>query len=135
MTKEKMDRMYMLSMAPDVMDRMPESRRAWYETESEVRAGLRWGKRKAELMKWLRKEMGRRLTAREQHCLELYFFKAMNYEQIGSATNTVSSSAFRAVRRALRKLKSAAEADSSWRRPKRGRLRLTRRLREDGSPE
>lgn len=86
-------------------------RAAWYETEEEVEAGLAWGKRKAELLRWVRRRMGRKLTLRERRCVELYFFEGKTLREVGTLTGTTASSSHRAVRRALRKLQEAAVTD------------------------
>ena len=80
----------------------------WYETEAEIEAGLEWGRQKPRLLRWVRRQMGRRLTSRERRCLELYFFRNMTYQQVAAATGTDPSSAYRAVARSLRKLRRAA---------------------------
>ncbi len=98
----------------EFMEGIPEHRGAWYETPAEIEQQLEWGKRKAELMRWVRRQMERRLTPRERRCLELYYFENLNYEQVGRATNTHCSCAWRAVRRALDKLRAAAQQDTSW---------------------
>ncbi len=110
-------------MDPWVLDKFDRSAAAWYETEEEVRQGVRWGKRKAELLRWVRRHMEGRLTARERRCLELYYFRGMSYQELGEATGTHASSAFRAVKRSVRKLQQAAIEDPSWRRPSRTRRR------------
>ncbi len=103
----RMARQYPLQFYYDV----PERRGAWHETPVEIEAALRWGRRKARLLRWVRREMGRRLTPRERHCIEMYFFAAMSYEQIGRATGTHRSSACRAVERGLNRLRAAALED------------------------
>jgi RNA polymerase sigma factor (sigma-70 family) len=95
--------------SPDALTAFPYNRGAWYETEEEIQAGLAWGRRKAELMRWVRKQMNERLTARERRCIELYFFDNLTYREAGAATETNASSVYRAVQRSLRKLRRAAE--------------------------
>jgi DNA-directed RNA polymerase specialized sigma24 family protein len=98
-------------MSPEVLRHFPIEASAWHESEEEVAAGIAWGREKAVLIKWVRVQMGERLTKRERECLELYFFRNMTYRQVGLATSTNGSSAYRAVMRALRKLREAAVED------------------------
>ncbi len=101
---------FAIYLQPTTLEYFELKRAAWYETPAQIRAGIRWGKRKAELLQWVRREMGRRLTKRERWCIELYYFHALSYEEVGSITRTRPSSAFRAVRRAIRKLRAQAQA-------------------------
>ena len=80
----------------------------WYESQEDVEAGLRLGEEKAELMKWVRRQMGRRLTIRERRCIELYYFEGLTFREVGDRTGTNASSVFRAIKRAVRKLHTAA---------------------------
>jgi DNA-directed RNA polymerase specialized sigma24 family protein len=93
---------------PDYFTEMSTRRGPWHETEEEIEAGLAWGRRKAELLRWARREMGRRLTARERHCVELHFFRGLSCLEVAKATGTTISSAHRAIKRSLRKLRYAA---------------------------
>ena len=79
-----------------------------FETAEEVEKELAVGREKARLLRWVRRHMGRRLTRRERHCLELHYFEGLTYRQIGERTGTAPSSAYRAVKRSLRKLRMAA---------------------------
>ena len=87
----------------------------WSETPEEVAAGIEWGRRKRVLLRWVRKQLGARLTLRERRCLELYYFQGLTFSQVGERTGTDPSSSFRAVKRAVIKLKRAAEEDPAWR--------------------
>jgi DNA-directed RNA polymerase specialized sigma24 family protein len=93
---------------PDYFTGMSVRRGPWHETEEEIKAGLAWGRRKRELLRWVRREMGRRLTARERHCVELHFFCGLSCLEVAKATGTTISSAHRAIKRSLRKLRYAA---------------------------
>ncbi len=99
-----------------VFDELSHREGAWYETPDEVAAGLDWGRRRALLMRWVRRHMARRLTQRERRCIELYYLFGLNHRQVGAATGTAGSSACRAIARGLRKLRLAAEEDPTWRR-------------------
>ncbi len=134
MRKVDRESRHAIGVAPEVLGRLDEGCGAWYETEDEVQEGLAWGVRKAHMLRWVRRQMGRRLTSRERHCVELYFFYGMTYRQLGEATNTNVSSAYRAVARGLRKLRQAAREDSSWRcPPKRGRVLGTEQKRAEAA--
>ena len=63
------------------------------------------------LLAWVREQMHIALTPRECHCLELYYFRGMTYREAGAATGTNASSVYRAVKRSIRKLRNAAEAE------------------------
>ena len=114
---------------PHMLEKLDEARGAWYETGEEVEAGLEYGRRKAELLRWVRRQMGRRLTKREQTCVELYYFGGLPYTKVAENTNTSPSSACRAVQRSLRKLRQAASEDTSWRKWVPLRPRRRRRMR------
>jgi DNA-directed RNA polymerase specialized sigma24 family protein len=96
-------------MVPDFFKMLHIRRGMWYESPEEIEAGLEWGRRKARLLRWVRRQMRRRLTSREWKCIHLYFFRGMNYIEVGDATGTNAASAHRAVARSLRKLRVAAK--------------------------
>lgn len=88
---------------------------AWYEAPLEVKTALAWGRRKAELLRWVRRQMEKRLTDRERQCLAMYYFQNLNYLEIGRATRIHTSTVCRAIQRAVLKLRAAALEDPSWR--------------------
>ncbi len=114
------------SMNPLDLPKRAVEEGAWYESKEEIADKLAWGRRKAVLLRWVRLQMGRRLTARERHCIELVYFRGLSFRQAGAATGTRESSVHRATRRAIRKLRAAAneEGVTLWSGPK--RLRLVR---------
>lgn len=83
----------------------------WSETETEVAAGLAWGEEKARLLKWVRKQMRRRLTQKQRRCIELYYFEDLTFAEIGKKTGCAPSSACRSVHRGLKRLQAAAKLD------------------------
>ncbi len=99
------------SANPLFLMKIAGARRAWYETEDEVRAGIRWGKRKAELLKWIRGTMQRKLSARERRCIELYYLQGLSYAEAACVTGTNVTSVLRAVRRSVNKLRAIAELE------------------------
>jgi len=117
-------------MDPKVLKHFTTERAAWYESESEIKRGVEWGREKARLLRWVRKQMSERLSATERKCVELYYFQGRTYREAAAITGTNPSSVYRAVRRSVRKLRAAAEEDQIA--PKRGNRvrRLARRARE-----
>lgn len=95
-------------MSPDILKGFAIEQGAWYETQGEIEAGLRWGEEKARLLRWVRKQMTRRLTARERLYLELHFFEGLSFREAALRSGTNASSVHRGVTRALRKLRTAA---------------------------
>jgi RNA polymerase sigma factor (sigma-70 family) len=106
-SRRRADR-FAVSVSLDFLKRVGANRSFWYETEEEIEAGLEWGRQKDRLLRWVRRQMARRLSKRERRCVEMYFFKGMTYLEVANATGTDASSAHRAVARSLRKLRSAA---------------------------
>lgn len=104
-------------MTPDVLRYFSLEQGAWHETREEVEAGLAWGNEKAHLLRWVRKQMARKLTARERRCVELYYFEGLTYREAGQITQTNASSVYRAVKRGLRKLRTEAANGPQLRRP------------------
>lgn len=109
-------RRHLVFLDPNVLRIMVEERNGWHEFESEVKAGLRWGKRKARLLQWVRRRMLEVLTQRERECIELYYFRGKSFPIVAQLTGTNPSSVYRAVKRALRKLREAAREEGLLRR-------------------
>lgn len=107
-SRRRADR-FAVQMTPQFFKMLNIKRGMWYESPEEVAKGLEWGRRKAVLLRWVRRQMGRRLTARERNCLELYFFRGMTLLEVGEATRTSKAAACRAVARSFRKLRAAAQ--------------------------
>ncbi len=108
MIKKSRTRRIEVLLSPQVLQYFPTTRAAWYETPSEIEAGLAWGKEKARLLRWVRRQMARRLTQRECRCIELYFFNGLTYRDAAGRTKRNASSVYRGVQRAIRKLRRAA---------------------------
>ncbi|HIJ74466.1 MAG TPA: sigma-70 family RNA polymerase sigma factor [Candidatus Hydrogenedentes bacterium] len=108
MVSRNRPRRVMVPLSPEIMKGFDTTRSLWYETQEEIEAGLAWREGKAALLRWLCRQMRRRLTLRERRCLELYFFKNMNYREVAAVTGTNPSSVLRGVQRAMRKLRQAA---------------------------
>ncbi len=116
-----------IRLAPDLIDRMMIPRGLWSETPEEVEAAFAWAQRRDELLRWVRRHLGRRLTRRERRCLELRYFQGLTFQEIGNKTKMDASATSRAVKRALRKLQQATEEDPSWRKGAQQRKVRTRR--------
>ncbi len=99
---------YAIDVAPHEMHRFGVHQSPWHEELAEVHAKLAWGEAKQQLMAWVERQMALRLTARERHCIEMYYFESMTYREAAAKTNTNATSVLRAVRRGLKKLRQAA---------------------------
>ncbi|HNR29639.1 MAG TPA: sigma factor-like helix-turn-helix DNA-binding protein [Candidatus Hydrogenedentes bacterium] len=108
---------YIAFLSPDAFDETPAAHGLWHEAPEAVRAGLRWGRRKSELLRWVRQRMNDRLTAREQQCIELHYFHDKTFMAIAAITRTSASSSCRAVWRGIRKLRQAAVEEGLVRPP------------------
>jgi len=89
---------------PSFLENIGSTRALWYESPEDVEDGLAQGRERRRLLLRVRRAIRRCLTQREQKCLELHYFQAMTYRQIGELRGVNASSAQRAVRRGLRKL-------------------------------
>lgn len=105
--KRKMRRATVLSPGP--LGSAATEAGLWYESPEEVEEGLKRGRERVELLRWIRKQMGRKLTPRERHCLELYYFEGLSYREVGGLTGTSMATAHRDVARSLRKLRLCAK--------------------------
>lgn len=112
---------FMVTMSPEFF-RMANIRRGmWFETEEEIEAGLEWGRRKAELLRWVQRQMGRRLTEVERECVTLYFFRGMTFPEVARNMGISLISAHRNIERSLRKLRVTAQRSSHRKETKSGR--------------
>lgn len=102
-------------VSPHIIAVLRESRNVWFENNDEIEAGLDWGARKAALLRWVRLQMGRRLTKAERRCVELHYFAALNYSETAKKIGVRPCTVSRAIRRSLQKLRQAAKEDPSWR--------------------
>ncbi|MBI5095136.1 MAG: helix-turn-helix domain-containing protein [Candidatus Hydrogenedentes bacterium] len=82
----------------------------WFETRSEIRGKLRYGREKKRLLVWVRMEMLSGFSVLERQCVELYHFRGLSYREISEILGAHPSSVYRAVLRAVRKLRRRAEA-------------------------
>jgi DNA-directed RNA polymerase specialized sigma24 family protein len=91
-----------------IIERIALAQTPWYEDEEAIRHGLEWGRKKVRLLRWVESQMMLQLTLTERRCIELYYFKGLNYRQCGQLLGVNASSVYRAVQRGIRKLKIAA---------------------------
>jgi len=108
-------------VAPAKLDAVNEARSLWHETPGEIEDALEYGREKARLLRWVRRHMKSKLSARERRCVELLFFRGLTYREVAERTGTHPSVVHRAVQRGLVKLRRQL-AD----RRTRARLRVTR---------
>lgn len=80
----------------------------WHETKREIRDRLRWGRLKAERLRWVRSQMAQVLSLKERRCIRLYYFRGLTYRQIGEKLDVNVTSVYRAVNRGVQKLRQAA---------------------------
>lgn len=96
---------------PRLAEECPEEQGLWYETPGEIEAGLEWGRQKALLMQWVRRQMSRRLNKRERQALVLYYLRQRSYREVGAELGVSPSHAYRLVGEAVEKLRRAAAID------------------------
>lgn len=99
---------YEMSYDPVVLARTADSRGLWYETEEETVAARKDAEERALLLRWVRREMRRRLTPRERRFLEQHYFKAFSTREVGRRNGVNQSTVSRTLRQAVAKLRRAA---------------------------
>ena len=102
---------FKVNCCPSVMAEFTNEEGAWSEDKREVAAGLAWGREKERLLKWVRQQMRRRLTAKQRRAIELYYFKDLTYAEIGRRMGCSPSAACRSVHRGLERLRCAAKRE------------------------
>lgn len=103
---------FAVSMDPNVIQSFAQGQHAWHETEEEIEEGLAWGEEKEALLRWVRTQCERRLTAVERRALIQYYHRNLSYRQAAAQAGVNPTTIYRAVRRAVRKLKEAAEEEN-----------------------
>ncbi len=104
-----------LDYAPAAFDEMNMSRGLWFETELEIESAFERARDKALLLRWVRKEMRRRLNVRERRFVEQYYFQAMSMHDAARGQNTTPAAVSRSLRRAVHKLRAAAREEGGER--------------------
>tara|TARA_R110001592_G_scaffold133960_2_gene349500 strand:- start:635 stop:1036 length:402 start_codon:yes stop_codon:yes gene_type:complete len=102
---------FKMSCTPGIMESFGNGDNPWSEDEETVNEGLAWGEEKERLLKWVRKQMRRRLTEKQRTSIALYYFKDMTYVEIGKKMGCAPSSACRSVHRGIQRLREAARVD------------------------
>jgi RNA polymerase sigma factor (sigma-70 family) len=106
---------------PANFDFVGETDSPWHETAEEIEDALEYGKEKARLLKWVRRHMRSKLTARERRCVELLFFHGLSYREAAERTGIHPSVVHRSVQRGLVKLRRQLASRRTH-----SRLRVTR---------
>lgn len=91
-----------------VLQQLTLAQTPWHEDEEAIRRGLEWGRKKARMLRWVESQMVLRLSLTERRCIELYYFKGLNYRECAMVLGVNASSVYRGVQRGIRKLKEAA---------------------------
>jgi RNA polymerase sigma factor (sigma-70 family) len=106
-------------LGPFALSQFTNEDRAWFEAEAQRARSMELAQERARLMQWVRRQMKRRLTAKERAYVELHFIKGLSYREAGEEAGANASSVHRGVKRALRKLRVAAAEDGvGWRHPR-----------------
>ena len=97
-----------ITFDPAVIARVNRDKGIWHETASEVAQALEAAQERTLLLRWVRREMGRRLSPRESRFLEEHFFLARSAAAVARNSGVDRSTVARALRRAIVKLRQAA---------------------------
>jgi DNA-directed RNA polymerase specialized sigma24 family protein len=106
---------------PANFDFVDETDSPWHETPEDIQDALDYGCEKARLLKWVRRHMRSKLTARERRCVELLFFRGLSYRQAAERIGIHPSVVHRSVQRGLGKLRRQLATRRTH-----SRLRVTR---------
>ncbi len=124
MTAHRRQRGFGLRLHPAQLDEARAEGQWWHETDAEMAAGLFWGARRAVLLDWVRRRMRTRLDEAARRCVERYYFEGMSCRAVAARTGMSRSAVHRALRRGVRLLRAAAEAEGvTWERGGRPRRR------------
>jgi RNA polymerase sigma factor (sigma-70 family) len=84
-----------------------EQQGLWYESPEEVEAQLVQGGVRDARMRWVLRQMERRLEARERRCVEMHYLQDKTFREIAKELALPKSAVERIVRGAVAKLRSA----------------------------
>lgn len=98
-----------LAIEPAKLAKFSDEMGLWYESPQEIESKEQQTIDRALLLKWVRREMRRRLTPRERRFIEMHYFRAVVMEEVGRHHGVNKSTVSRTIQRAIRKLKQAAE--------------------------
>lgn len=91
----------------------------WHESPEEIAAGLAWGDRKSQLMRWIKRHMDGTLSRRQREVVELHLFRGMTFKEIARVTKTDRSTVHRAMQRSIVRLQRLwSQADDKPKGPK-----------------
>ena len=102
---------FKVNCAPEIIENYGNGAAPWQESAEDIDEGLAWGEEKARLLKWVRRQMRRRLTAKQRTAIHLYYFEDLTYAEMGKRMKCAPSSACRSVHRGIRRLREAARVD------------------------
>ena len=99
----------LVRIAPPYLNSFTNEDSLWHESPEEIVTALAQSARNAKRLTWVRKTMTRKLTPRERRCVQLYYFEGHSLREVGELTKTNTTSAQRAIQRAIVKLRRASE--------------------------
>ena len=102
---------YKVNCTPSYLTSFTNEEGPWSENARRIAAGLAWGREKDRLLGWVRNQMRRQLTVKQRRAIELHFFKALTFVEIGIEMNCSPSAACRTVQRGIKTLQLAAIQD------------------------
>lgn len=89
------------------VEEVGEGQGLWYESPEEVEAQLARGNARALRLRWVTRQMERRLDARERRCVELFYLEGRSLREIAGTLGITKSAAERTIRGAIEKLRAA----------------------------
>lgn len=98
-----------LSFDPEILAHIEMDRGLWHETELEIAEKTQRADDNRLLLRWVKREMPRRLTRREQQLLTKVYFQAQTLSEAAHACGCHPSTVARSLRRAAVKLRAAAD--------------------------
>lgn len=114
-----------LTALPGWMEAFTNEQSLWHETEEDRAQAVAEAKERARLLRWVRRQMTRRLTPAERRAVELYYFQGLTYREAGARIGVNPTTVYRGVRRSIRKLRTAAREEGPRLRIPRGGERRT----------
>lgn len=96
-------------VSPAIFAQLTNTDLPWHESPEELRRATAVARERERLLNWVRSQMVLRLSSVERRCIELYFFKDLNYREAAEELGVNVTSVYRGVERGLRKLRKAAQ--------------------------
>ena len=97
------------SYDPHILARKFQSGGLWEESEDEIEAGVKAARERELLLRWVRREMRRRLSKKERRYIESYYFYNRSVAAVAQRYEVHFTTVYRSIRRAIRKLQQAAQ--------------------------